>query len=127
MTPTNESSAIGNARPHESAPGHVSGNAQYVDDLREPKQCLHVATGFIRQARARITEMQLDAVRTAPGVVDLVTLADVPGSADVGPVFPGDVLFAGDIVDYAAQPLFAVAANSLVCLLYTSPSPRDRG
>lgn len=99
-------------QPHESAQGHVSGRAHYVDDLPLPAAALHVATGFIRRAHARITELNLDAVRAAPGVVDVITVADVPGSADIGPVFPGDVLFAGAQVQYSAQPIFAVAATS---------------
>ena len=38
---------------------------------------------------------------------------DVPGSNDVGPVFPGDPLFADGIVEYAGQALFAVAAATV--------------
>ena len=101
-------------RPHESARGHVTGRAHYVDDLPMPATTLHVATGFIRSPHATITQLKLDAVRKAEGVVDLITRADIPGSADIGPVFPGDQLLAGSEVEYSAQPLFAVAATSLV-------------
>jgi len=100
-------------QPHESAAAHVSGRARYVDDIPQPARCLHVATGFVRTAHARVDSIDLAPVWRSPGVVDVISLADVPGNADIGPVFPGDALFAGEFVDYAAQPLFAVAATSL--------------
>ena len=57
--------------------------------------------------------MDLDRVRAAPGVVAVVTAQDVPGENDVGPVFPGDPLFADGMVEYAGQALFAVAAATV--------------
>ncbi|MEM7220742.1 MAG: xanthine dehydrogenase molybdopterin binding subunit [Pseudomonadota bacterium] len=100
------------SRPHESAVGHVTGTANYVDDLPQPADTLHVATGYADAARATIAALRLDAVRAAPGVVDVVVAADIPGKLDVGPVYPGDPLLADGELRYAAQPLFAVAATS---------------
>ena len=57
--------------------------------------------------------MDLSHVEAAAGVVAVVTLADVPGEQDIGPVFPGDPLFADGTVEYVGQPLFAVAATSV--------------
>jgi xanthine dehydrogenase large subunit len=47
-------------------------------------------------------------------VVALLTLDEIPGQTDVGPVFPGDPLLAGERVKYHGQALFAVAAQSLL-------------
>ena len=82
------------AVPHDSAASHVSGEALYIDDLPEPAGTLYAAVGLSAKAHAEILRMNLDEVRAAPGVVLVVTAEDVPGSNDVGPVFPGDPLFA---------------------------------
>ncbi|MFG8071540.1 xanthine dehydrogenase molybdopterin binding subunit [Pseudomonas aeruginosa] len=97
---------------HESAWLHVSGQARYIDDLPEPEGILHAAVGHSEQAHARITKLDLDAVRAYPGVVAVFTMADVPGHTDIGPVFPGDPVLAGELVEHIGQPIFAVAATS---------------
>ena len=104
---------VGVPVPHESARAHVTGRARYVDDLDVPADALHIATGYIDCGRASITEVDLTAVRSAPGVVDVVTAADVPGQLDIGAVFPGDPLLAAEEVSFSRQPIFAVAATSL--------------
>ena len=102
----------GSARAHESAIKHVTGRAAYIDDLPVPRDCLHVLPGLSPVAHGRLTRLDLDAVRAAPGVVDVITLSDVPGHTDIGPVFPGDPLFASEEISYVGQCLFAVAAVS---------------
>ncbi|MHB9800775.1 xanthine dehydrogenase molybdopterin binding subunit [Pseudomonas sp. MT3] len=106
--------SAGQPREHDSATLHVSGAARYVDDLKEPRELLHAAVGLTEIACGRVLALDLDAVRAAPGVVAVLTLADVPGHTDIGPVFPGDPLLAGERVKYHGQALFAVAAGSLV-------------
>lgn len=51
-------------------------------------------------------------VRNAPGVIAVLTAADVPGINDVGPVANDDPVFATKKVEYAGQALFAVVATS---------------
>ncbi|MGO3769637.1 MAG: xanthine dehydrogenase molybdopterin binding subunit, partial [Vreelandella alkaliphila] len=97
---------------HESAIKHVTGRAAYIDDLALPANALHLAAGLSSVAHGRITRMDLEAVRSAPGVVDVISVADVPGHTDIGPVFPGDPIMADGEVLYAGQVLFAVAADN---------------
>src|SRR5690606_32514070 len=99
--------------PHDSATKHVAGEALYVDALPEPAGMLPAAVGLSTRAHAEIVRMDLEPVRTAPGVVAVVSARDVPGSNDVGPVYPGDPLFADGVVEYAGQALFAVAATTV--------------
>ncbi len=103
----------GQAMPHDSAVKHVTGAAQYVDDVPEPRQLLHAAVGRSHVACGKILAMDLSAVLVQPGVVAVVTLADVPGHTDIGPVFPGDPLLADGEVKFHGQPLFAVAADTI--------------
>lgn len=114
-TPTPAHSAKGVAGmgvKHDSAWKHVSGQARYIDDLPEPEGLLHAAVGHSEQAHARILSMDLDAVRAYPGVLAVITAADVPGHIDIGPVFPGDPVLAAGLVEHIGQPIFAVAATS---------------
>ncbi len=99
--------------PHDSALRHVSGAAIYVDDIPEPPGMLHVHLGMSRKAHARIVSMDLDAVRASPGVVVVLTAADIPGENDVSPVIHDDKLFAEGEVVCVGQSLFAVAATSI--------------
>lgn len=98
---------------HDSADKHVSGRALYIDDLPQPANLLHVFIGMSARAHARISSMDLTAVRAAPGVVDVVCARDIPGTNDVSPVAGDDPLFADGLVQYVGQSLFAVAAESL--------------
>jgi xanthine dehydrogenase large subunit len=101
------------AVPHDSAAKHVAGEALYIDDLPEPAGTLYAAVGLSAKAHAEIVRMDLDRVRSAPGVVAVVRAEDVPGSNDIGPVYPGDPLFAEGVAEYAGQALFAVVATTV--------------
>ncbi|WP_254274862.1 xanthine dehydrogenase molybdopterin binding subunit [Halomonas sp. 3H] len=102
----------GSARAHESAVKHVTGRAAYIDDLKAPADCLHLALALSPVAHGRLIRLDLDRVRALPGVVDAVGFDDVLGHTDIGPVFPGDPIFVEDEISYAGQVLFAVAADS---------------
>ncbi|MFT8778500.1 MAG: xanthine dehydrogenase molybdopterin binding subunit, partial [Gluconacetobacter liquefaciens] len=98
---------------HESAAMHVSGSAAYIDDMPEPKGLVHVVPGLSTRAHARIVSMNLDDVRAAPGVVRVLTAADIPGHNQISPVGKHDEpLLASDIVSFHGQPIFAVVAET---------------
>jgi xanthine dehydrogenase large subunit len=105
--------AVHSAIAHDSAEKHVAGEALYTDDLPEPAGLLHLHVGQSARAHARVTRLDLSAVRAAPGVVCVLTSADVPGRNEVGPVVNDEPLLPEGIVRYVGQPLFAVAAQSL--------------
>ncbi len=105
--------AVGASVPHESAALHVTGAAQYTDDLPEPRGMLHVALGVSPVPHGRLLGVDLAAVRSAPGVVAVIAATDVPGRNDVGPIVRDDPIFAADIVQFAGQPVFAVAATTV--------------
>lgn len=100
------------ARAHESAVKHVTGQAHYVDDLPQPPGLLHAAVGTAPIACGTLVTLDLAAVRAFPGVVAALTAADVPGDNDIGAVFPGDPLLCQGPIGFHGQALFAVAAHS---------------
>ena len=108
----NEELIKGQSIPHDSASKHVSGFAQYTDDISEPVNTLYGAIGWSKKAHAKIKKIDLKDVKKSEGVVSVITYNDIPGRNDVGPVFDGDPIFPKTKVEYFGQPLFAVAATS---------------
>ncbi len=103
---------VGRSKKHESAEKHVSGEAIYIDDKPELRGQLHAAIGQSSVAHANIKSMDLSAVKVAEGVIEVITVDNVPGHTDIGPVYPGDPVLAIGKVEYIGQPIFAVAATS---------------
>ena len=102
---------INEKRPHESGIKHVSGTANYTDDIPELPETLFGAIGWSKKAHAIIKKMNLDEVTKSEGVIAVVTGNDIEGRNDVGPVYDGDTIFP-KTVEYYGQPLFAVAAKT---------------
>ncbi len=107
----NLNSFIEEIRPHESGSKHVSGHANYIDDIIEPEGTLYGAIGYSKKAHAIITKLDLKEVWKSKGVISVITSEDIPGRNDVGAVYDGDPIFTKK-VEYFGQPLFAVAANT---------------
>ncbi|WP_138421643.1 xanthine dehydrogenase molybdopterin binding subunit [Maritimibacter alexandrii] len=104
--------SMGKPLPHDSAPMHVTGAARYIDDIPVPADCLHLAFGLSHVARGVISSMDLTAVRTAPGVVRVITAADLPGVNDISSAAHDEPLLAPGEVHYHGQPIFLVVATS---------------
>ena len=100
------------ALPHDSGAKHVQGAAEYVDDIPEPAGTLHVAVGGSPVARGTIRRVDLSEVHNVPGVVAVITAADIPGNNDISPATADEPVFAQDRVDFHSQPVFAVIATS---------------
>jgi xanthine dehydrogenase large subunit len=98
---------------HDSAALHVAGEAVYIDDIPELPGTLHLYVAMSERAHARIVSLDLSAVRQAPGVVAVLTAADIPGENDASPVFHDDPIFADEEVEYAGQSMFAVAGETI--------------
>jgi xanthine dehydrogenase large subunit len=98
--------------PHDSAHLHVSGQATYADDIALPAGALHGAFGLSGIPHGRIRTLDLTALEALAGVATVATAADVPGENNYGSAVHDDPIFAIDLVQYAGQPVFAVAAAS---------------
>jgi len=91
---------VGTPVPHESARGHVTGEALYVDDLcgRFPG-LLHAWPVQSPHAHAHVIQLDTSLALEVPGVTTVLTEADVPGEGNTGanrhdePMFPTEVLF----------------------------------
>ncbi len=100
-------------RIHDSATKHVTGAADYTDDIVEPVGTLHAYLGVSDVAHANIRSLDLSAVRAAPGVVGVLTADDIPGRNDISPTGLNDEpVFPTDKIQFHGQPLFAVIAET---------------
>lgn len=98
---------------HDSAEGHVSGQAVYVDDMAEPRDLLHAYIGVSERPHAKIIKLDLDAVGAAEGVCCVVSAGDISGQNDISPTHTMDEpVFAEAATEFIGQPLFAVAAET---------------
>ena len=103
---------LGLSLPHDAAALHVTGQARYIDDIPAPAGTLHLAFGLSGIAHGTITGMDLSAVRAAPGVVAVLSAADLPDMPDCSPSAHDEPLLATGTVHYLGQPVFLVIADS---------------
>ncbi|SNY90065.1 xanthine dehydrogenase, molybdenum binding subunit apoprotein [Cohaesibacter sp. ES.047] len=116
MTPGGNAAIKGAAHDsqiHESAIKHVTGGADYTDDMMEPIGTLHGALGLSERAHARILAMDLSECEESEGVVAVLTASDIPAVNDISPNHLDDEpVFPEEITDFYGQPLFAVIAET---------------
>ena len=112
IEPAEPLAVVSRSTPHDSARLHVRGAAAYIDDIREPQGTLHVAPGLSPAARGRIVSIDLDPVRAVPGVVAVLTCADVPARNNTSHAFEDDPLLADGEVVFRGQVIFAVVAET---------------
>jgi xanthine dehydrogenase large subunit len=112
-TRTFETESVGLPLVHDSAELHVTGTANFIDDLREPEGLVHVVPGFAKEgARGKIKSIDLAQVRADPGVVAVLTAKDIPGLNDCSPSIGGDPILADGAIEFHGQVIFAVVAES---------------
>ncbi len=104
--------SLGLPLPHDAAALHVTGQARYVDDIPTPAGTLHLAFGLSAIAHGTITGLDLSAVRAAPGVVAVLSAADLPDMPDCSPSADDEPLLATGTLHYLGQPVFLVIAES---------------
>ena len=107
-----EHSPLLRSEKHESAIRQVSGSARYVDDIPAPASLCYASAGVTNVASGTLTSLDLSAVKQSPGVIDVITVSDIPGHTDIGPVFGGDPILLDKEVKFHGQPVFAVLAET---------------
>lgn len=110
---------VGREVPHEDAAGHVTGAALFTDDLiGRYTGVLHAYPVTSPHTHALVTRLDARPALAVPGVVRVLTAADVPGLNDAGehgdePLFPTEVMFRGHAVAWVlAESLEAAKAGA---------------
>ena len=106
-------STAGLPLPHESARGHVTGEALYTDDLLDRfPGLLHAWPVLAPHAHARLTRLDPQPALSQQGVAYVLTERDVTGENDTGPAVHDEPLFPREVMFYN-QPVAWVLADSL--------------
>ena len=74
---------IGKSYPVQDAAAKATGELLYVDDMTMPRM-LYAKALFSPVAHARIKRIDTTAAEALPGVVRVITAADIPGENKVG-------------------------------------------
>lgn len=99
--------------PHESAPGHVTGEALYTDDLVSKfPGLLHAWPVLAPHAHALLLRLDVAPALDELGVVTTLTAEDVPGEGDSGLLRRDEPLFPSEIL-YHQQPVAWVLGETL--------------
>ena len=98
---------------HDSAAGHVTGSALYLDDVPSVPGALETALVLSPHPHARIKNIDVSRALAAPGVAMVITAADIPGKNDIAPIRSDEPLLAAGIVEHEGQIVAAVAAETL--------------
>lgn len=116
----NDLTVVGQRLPKRDAPAKVTGRALYGHDLTRPG-LLHAAILRSPHASARLTHLNIAAAAQLPGVLAVLTAAEVPavavGFAADGPILKGPVIRrVGDEVAAVAATTPEAAARALELL-----------
>ena len=111
MTVTQKNTYVGRSITHESAHLHVSGKANYVDDIPEVEGTLYAGLGLAEIAHGKIINMDLSAVWQAEGVVSVLTGTELLHN-NCGPVVADEPIIATDMISFFGQVIFVVVAKT---------------
>lgn len=104
---------VGQSIAHDSAHKHVNGAAIYIDDMAEPPGTLHLFLVKSPKAHARILKIDAAEALAMPGVVAVLTAADIPGHNDIAPIGKDEPALAEGVVEYIGHPVAVVAGDSM--------------
>ena len=97
---------------HDSAAGHVTGRALYLDDMPAAPGTLGAALVLSPHPHARLKRVDFARAMAAPGVAAAVWAKDIPGVNDIGPILRGEPALP-ETAEYVGHPVAAVAAATL--------------
>ena len=104
---------VGQPLPHESAIGHVTGQALYTDDLLERfPRLLHAWPALAPHAHAELLSLDLAEALQSPGVEAVLSADDAPDEVDTGVTRRDEPLFPKEVM-YDQQPVAWVLAESV--------------
>ena len=105
-----EFSVIGRRLPKVNAWAHLTGQARYADDLFLPRM-LYGRLLRATRPHARIRRLDVTRALAHPGVVAIVTGADMPEKMGIMPSTQDETALAVDKVRYVGEPVAAIAAT----------------
>jgi xanthine dehydrogenase large subunit len=91
---------------------HVRGESQYLDDVPVQQGTLHAVVFESPLAHGVLRAIHLDEAQQAPGVLRILTAADIPGENQIGGIVPDEPLLAEGHVHFRGQPVALILAET---------------
>ncbi|HOU54190.1 MAG TPA: xanthine dehydrogenase molybdopterin binding subunit [Myxococcota bacterium] len=107
-------SPVGDPHPHWCGPDLVTGRARFVGDDRAPEGMLHLAPVTSPVAHGHLRSIDPALALAMPGVVRVITAADIPGQNQIGGIVADETLMAEGEVSYVGEVVAAVVARDPV-------------
>ncbi|TEB20784.1 xantine dehydrogenase [Perkinsus sp. BL_2016] len=112
-TPNNSAvAAVHSSIKHLSGDFHVTGEAQYTDDIPNPAGGLYAGLVLSTQAHARIVSVDTSAALAMHGVAAYVDISDVKGKNNFGSILQDDETFANGTVICVGQIIGCICADN---------------
>lgn len=99
--------------PHESAHLHVTGEAEYVDDIPELPGTITAYILKSSKAHAKIKKIDKSKALALKGVYAVLDASDIPGHNDIAPIIHPEPCLAPGEVNYVGEPVAAVYADNM--------------
>ncbi len=93
-------------------PLHTRGESVFLDDIPAPEGLLYAAVFPSPAAHGKIERLDVENARRSPGVIAVLTAADIPGQNQVGGIIQDETLLAAEHVKYIGEPIALVIAET---------------
>lgn len=103
---------VGHGYAHDSAVRHTTGDAIYIDDMPDLPGTLHIAPVLSQVAHGKLLGIDATRAEKLPGVVRVLSAADIPAHNDIAPILKDEPVFAEGHVEHVGQIVAAVVATS---------------
>ena len=116
VTASTDGSVSGRTIPHDSAIGHVTGSAPYIDDI--PWREDELLVGFVGSpiASGLLEDIHTDKAGAVEGVVGIYTSRDIGEHNLFGPLLRDEPFLANEKLLYVGQPVAIIAAENSAAL-----------
>ena len=91
---------------------HVRGTSIYLDDIPVRAGTLHALAYDSNCAHAHIKRLDYSKAEDLPGVIKIITYKDIPGSNQIGGIFPDEPLLAEKEIHFWGMPIALIIAES---------------
>ncbi|MCU0286603.1 MAG: molybdopterin-dependent oxidoreductase [Acidobacteria bacterium] len=93
-------------------PLHTRGESIFIDDMPVPEGLLYAAVFPSPLAHGKIQRLDVENARRSPGVIAVLTAADIPGPNQIGGIIQDEPLLAAEHVKFTGEPVALVIAET---------------
>ncbi len=91
---------------------HVTGRSNFVDDFPTMEGTLEGYVFYSEKAHATILSIDYSNALKCVGIIDILTVKDIPGQNQIGGIIQDEKLFADDVVEFIGEPIALIVAES---------------